>query len=283
VTRGAGAWLLVAWASGFGCVSSSEPPPSTCVGDCGLPPDIGVGLPPPNGSAGAGDTGDTDAGTSQGVVLTGNVLILNDDLNFSTGALFTDAVDIKTDGANGIAVTGTWDGSDPFVIQGVQEAAPVWVSATPESATADDALPALEPVSTDSPDATNRVSVSLGLVHASTIDHIFDLSSVPLTADPTLAQVILLLVSQASGAGTPPPLPGITVTAPSAQNVLYGASGSFSDIATATDATGVVVLANLPATAWPGALVSLEFSGARTSGTQVRAVTGAVTLATIAP
>jgi len=75
----------------------------------------------------------------------------------------------------------------------------------------------------------------------------------------------------------------VSVTATTAEDVLYGASGGFSDVATETDDTGVVVLANVPAAAWPGALVNLSFSGARSSGSKVPAVSGAVTVATISP
>jgi hypothetical protein len=50
---------------------------------------------------------------------------------------------------------------------------------------------------------------------------------------------------------------------------------------TVTDLTGVVVLANAGATAYPGGFVRVEFNGARTGGADVRVVTGAVTLTTI--
>ncbi|HTQ02631.1 MAG TPA: hypothetical protein VMI54_02200 [Polyangiaceae bacterium] len=284
MTRLARSGSLLVVALGLGCASEKErPPPPTCLGDCGLSPGIGTGVSMPGGSAGAQGEGGADAGTPQGVVLTGDVLVLNDDLDFMTGTPLTDTANIQTDGADGRPVTGTWDGINPFVLTNVAAARPVWVLATPPNGTADDALPALEPVRTDAPDANDTVTANLALVHATTIDHIFALASVPLTTDATLGQVILLLESKPVGATTPSPLAGVTAQSSSAQGVIYAASGSFSDVATTTDNTGVVVLANVAGAAWPGAVINVLFSGAKTSGAQVRVVSGAVTIATIEP
>jgi hypothetical protein len=262
------------------CQSSSErPPPPTCVGDCGLDPGLGSGMSP-SGGGGAEGEGGSDGGTSKGVVLTGNLLVLSDDVNFVSGSQYAGITDLKTEGADGRTVTAQSSGPYPFTFTGVRVATPVWVLATPENQTADDVLPALEPVRTDMPDSQGTVSANLALVHGTTIDHVFDLATVPLTNDTSKAQIILRLVDKTSTAADPPPLAGVSVRA-TAEDTLYGASASFSDVATATDATGVVVLANVGGAAYPGALVSVEFSGARTGGSQVRAVTGAVTLTTI--
>ena len=266
----------------LGCASKSErPPPPTCLGNCGLSPGLGSGLPSDQGGGGSQGEGGSSGTSSKGVELTGKVLILNDDLDPSTGALLTDSVDLKSEGATGKTVTGFWDGSDDFSIKGVRVATPVWVLATPRNAVADDALPAVEPVRTDSPDAAGQVEVNLALVHSSTIEHVFDLATVPITPDPGKAQVVLLLVKKDTSVAEPPPLPGVKVTASSAEDVFYGASAAFSDVATETDATGAVVLANVPAAVWPGAEISVEFSGAKSGGAQVRAVNGAVTVATL--
>jgi hypothetical protein len=162
----------------------------------------------------------------------------------------------------------------------VRPAAPVWVLATPQNLVADDVLAVLEPVRTDEPDSQGTVPADLALGHATTLDLIYDLSSVALARDSTKAQLILRLVDKTSTAADPPPLAGIRVSV-TAEATLYGASGGFSSIVTETDPTGVVVLANVGGGEYPGALVHLEFSGARAGGANVRAVTGAVTLTTI--
>jgi hypothetical protein len=232
------------------------------------------------GGGGAEGEGGSDGGTSKGILLTGSVLVLNDDVNFEKGPTYTGVTDLKTEAADGRTVTAQWQGSDPFALVGVRQAAPVWVLATPQNLVADDVLAALEPVRTDMPNAQGTVTANLALVHATTLDGMFDLANVPLTRDSTKAQLILRLVDKTSTAADPPPLAGIGVSA-TAEATLYGASGGFSSVATATDLTGVAVLANVGAAAYPGALVRVEFNGARTGGADVRAVTGAVTLTTI--
>jgi hypothetical protein len=266
----------------FACGKESErPAPVTCVGKCGITPGNGTGVSPEGGSGSVGEGG--SANSDDPVELTGNVLLLNDDLNFTAGTLFTDQVELRTEDASGRDVKGLWNGSDPFSIAKVKQTSLLWVLATPQTGLASDALPAVEPVSTDDPDAMGRVNVTLALVRASTLEQILDLASVPLTLDSSKAQIILLLKQRVSGAGDPPPIAGVTVTAPGTEGVLYGASGGFSDVATETDASGVVILANVGSAGWPGALVSANFSGARTSGARVPAVTGAVSLVTLTP
>lgn len=274
--------MLLLVAVGLGCANEKErPPPPTCLGDCGLSPGLGAGQQMPGGGAGADGEGGADSGALQGIELTGDVLVLNDDINFATGDLFTDTVNIQTEGADGRVVKGTWDGINPFALEKVKQARPVWVLLTPPSGVADDALPVLEPVRTDKPDANGRVEANLALVHATTMDHVFELGAVIPTADTTKGQVILLFQTQPSGASTPSPLSGLTVQSASAENVIYAASGSYSTVSTATDNTGVVVLANVAAAAWPGAVIDLVYSGAKAGGSQVRVVSGAVTIATL--
>ncbi len=273
-------WLLVV-AVGLGCANEKErPPPPTCLGDCGLSPGLGAGLQMPGG-AGADGEGGSDAGTSQGIELTGSVLVLNDDIDFGTGDLFTDTANIQTDGADGKVVTGSWDGINPFAIENVKKARPAWVLVTPPSGVADDMLPALEPVRTDKPDANDRVDTNLALVRATTIDHLFETAAVTPTTDATKGQVIVLFQTQPSGASAPSPLSGLTVQSTSAETVIYAASGAFSTVATATDNTGVVVLANVAAAGWPGAVINLVYSGVKAGGSQVRVVSGAVTIVTL--
>lgn len=279
MTRRPTASVVVLGALAFGCANDKgRPPPPLCPG-CSLSPNLGAGQQMPDGGT-QGEAG-SDAGTSQGIELTGSVLVLNDDLNFSTGDFFTDSANIQTDGADGKPVTASWDGITPFAVENVKQAKPVWVLVTPPNGVADDAVPAFEPVVTDKPDANNQVSANLALLHASTVEHIFDLASVPLTTDTSKAQVVLLLETSPAGATTPSPQAGVTVQSSSAENVIYAASGGFSDVAMASDNTGVVVLGNVAAAAWPGAVINVVFTGARTGGSQVRVVSGAVTIATI--
>ena len=81
---------LLAAALAFSCKSSSErPPPPTCVGDCGLDPGLGAGMSPGGGGAEGEGEGGSDGGTSKGVLLTGTLLVLNDDVNFVKSVPYT--------------------------------------------------------------------------------------------------------------------------------------------------------------------------------------------------
>ena len=272
--------VLVAASLVLGCAKHEERAPATCVGDCGLAPGLGTGLPSnPGGSAGDKGEGGSDAGVSSGVELTGNVRVLNDDLDLDTSSLLIGAVDLKTDGQNGKSVTGHWNGADPFKLSNVPPSTGAWVLATPQSPVADDALPAVDAVRTDVTDSSGTVTLSLYLVHATSLDHVFALATIPLTRDASKAQIILRFTSKSSASAAP--ISGLNITAGSAEDVLYGASSSFSDVATETDNTGVAVLANVPGAAWPGALITVQLAGAKTAGAQVRAVSGAVTIASL--
>jgi hypothetical protein len=261
-----------------GCNEPTEREPVVCVGKCGFPGDEGGGLPQ-GGRGGDGDGNQGgEAGESDGVTLTSQVLLLND-LDFRNGGPFTESAEIRIQKAGGGAVTGTWNGSEPFRIQNVLEGRAVWALGTPVAALNQDALPTLEPVRTDNPNSEGVVEADpFALVRASTMETIYDLLTVPITLDPSRAQVVLRVVNE-SGAG----IAGVRVTAPSAGVVIYAASGAFSDAETQTDLTGLVVLANAPAGAWPGSLLSVSFAGAETGAAELRAIAGAVTVVSVRP
>jgi len=242
---------------------------------------VGVGLPTSPG--GGGDSGENPGAggesSSKTVSLTGNVQLLFDNGRFDTGELLTDAATIKSTRADGRPTSDTWTGTPPFTVEDLPAQTTVWLLVTPQTAGADAAV-TLEPVVTGGANAKGFVTADLGVVRESTIDTIFDLLSVPLQRDTRAAQVVLLLRARGAGSGLTPRA-GVTVKATSAGGISYGASGSYSDVATATDATGVAVLLNVPAGGWPGSLVSVQFSGAKSGGAEVRAIGGAVSLVTV--
>jgi hypothetical protein len=261
------------------CNEPTERDPLICVGkNCGFPREEGGGLPE-GGRGGGGDGNEGgEAGESGGVTLTGSVLLLND-LDFRNGGPFTDSAEIRIQKSGGGAVTGAWNGSDPFRIENVLEGRAVWALGTPTLALNNDALPTLEPVRTDDPNAEGVVEADpFALVRASTMENIYDLLTVPITPDPARAQVVLRIVN-GSGAG----ISGVRVTAESAEVTIYATSGAFSDDETQTDVTGLVVLANAPASAWPGSLLSVSFAGAETGAAELRVIAGAVTVVSVRP
>jgi len=266
-----------------GCENQGErPPPPTCLGNCGGPASISIGAPTTPG--GGGESGEEPAqggaGNDETVALQGNVQLLFDNGRFDSGEVLTDAASIKSTRADGRTATDTWNGKDAFKVSDLPADATVWLLVTPQTAGADAAV-TLEPVLTQHPNAQGVVNADLGVVRESNIDTVFDLLSVPVQRDARAAQVVLRLTSRSAGSGLTP-LSGVTVKSSSAASISYSTGGGYSDVATATDATGVAVLLNCPAGGWPGALVNVEFSGAKSGGAQIRAVTGAVSLVTIA-
>jgi hypothetical protein len=265
-----------------GCQNQGERPvPPTCVGNCGRPASISIGAPTSPG--GGGESGDEPAqggaSSSKTVTLEGNVQLLIDNGRFDTGELFTDTAAIKSTRADGRTATNGWNGINHFSIEDLPADATSWLLVTPELAGADAAV-TLEPVLTQHPNAQGVVNADLGVVRESNIDAVFDLLSVPLQRDVRAAQVVLLLKARGAGSGLTP-LSGVTVKSANAVGVSYATSGGYSDVATETDSTGAAILLNCPAGSWPGGLVNVELSGAKTGGAQVRAVGGAISLVTI--
>ena len=272
--------LAAGGVSATACEQPKERVPSVCVGRCGFPSEEGGGLPQ-GGRGGDDENEGGEAGESPGVTLTSSVLLLND-LDFKSGGPFMDSAEIRVQKQGGGSVTGRWNGAsgnDPFRIEKVLEGRAVWALGTPASALNNDALATLEPVRTDKPNSGGVVEADpFALVRASTMENIYDLLTVPITLDPSRAQIVLRVVTDA-GAG----IAGIRVTAPSAEVVVYAASGAFSDAATETDNTGLVVLANTPGSEWPGSLVSVSFAGADTGAADLRVISGAVTVVSVRP
>ncbi len=172
----------------------------------------------------------------------------------------------------------TWNGLPPYLLDNVAANTTAWVLVTPQNPQADDAAITLEPVVTKGANALGQIQADLGIVRDSTIEGFFDVLSMPLQRDLNAAQIVLRL-TQRSGGGA---FTGVGVHATTAADVIYGVNGGYSDVETVTDATGIAVLLNVPAAAYPGALVAVTFSGAASGGAQVRAVSGAVSLVTLA-
>jgi hypothetical protein len=268
----------------FGCAKEEErPPPETCLGaNCGHPPGNVGSIPGSGGSSGGTDNDGGEAGDPAGVTLTGTVALLLDD-EFVRADPFPEPVDLRAESADGSNATGLWTGnvSDPFSIENVQHARATWVYGVPRGS-GSDALPTLEPMRTDEPDADGVVESEEPFVLAreSVLEQIYGVLSTPIDIDPTKAQIVLKLYTDDD---PPRGAEGIRVTAPQAGVVIYAINGAFSEIPTETDSTGLVVLANAAGSSWPGALIDVSFSGEQMSAVEVRAITGAVTIASVVP
>jgi hypothetical protein len=222
-----------------------------------------VGHVPPGGSAGAGG----ESGTSGDPVrLVGTVELLVNIPDVGTTDFFEPA-EIVIEGENG-NVTGRWNGSDPFSIDGVARRAGVWVLATPFQG---DALRTLQPVDTRKPNASGVVETRLQVVSASEIELALGAISSPLAQNPARAQAILVAMEGQI------PASGVSVSAPGAEAIIYVQNGAYTDAETVTDSSGVFLLANVP----PSESFTVTLSGDVDGSAELRLVSGGVTLGAV--
>lgn len=264
-----------------GCSNSRERAPLVCVGNCGGPTNVRIGAPTTPG--GGGESGENPGaggdGSGKTVTLTGDVGLLLDNGRFDMAEKFLDPATIKSTNADGRTASDAWNGMDPFTVQELPEGSVSWLLVTPQTAGTDAAV-TLEPVLAERPDSKGFVSADLQLVRDSNIETIFDLLTVPTQRNAKAAQIVLILTERGAGSGLTR-LAGITVKATSAETISYSTNGGYSSVATQTDSSGVAVLLNVPAGGWPGSLVSVQLSGVKKGGGEVRAIGGAVSLVTV--
>jgi len=266
--------VLVALAPLTGCQKQDDHPPfaAGCETDCKPPQIISVG----SSSAGGTTTPTADGGFDAGT-LTGSVDELND-ATFSNAIAFTQAAIVSADGASGTAVTGNWDGMNPYQLTGVAAEATNWISVAPNAAQGD-AIQTFQAVQTDATDSADLV-----VVNSAVLDGV--LTAIASTRAPAFGQVVLFF----RNAGTGATLSGIQATMTASEAPAYAeASGwVFPDDTTTTNASGLVVFGNVDPSAGGTQTVTVTRPATATtaavSGGQfpVKVVEGAVTIASVA-
>ncbi len=262
--------VLGVFVGGVACEQPADrPPPLPCAG-CGTPnTGISSGHAPPSddmdgGTAGSGSSSD------EPITLEGEVHILQDIATLNS-ARFDEPAALRVEGTNG-DILGQWDGTGSFSIQGVPRADVVWTQASPVSA---GLLRAVRPVNTNAPNDVSAVRTTLGIARASDFQDAFDLLAAPIVFAENAGHAILIAVADGEAAS------GATLLAPRDAVVLYAENGAFSDTATSTDESGIVLLANVPAGAWPGSAVPVTLGGSGSGSYAVTLVSGGVTIAEV--
>jgi hypothetical protein len=194
--------------------------------------------------------------------LSGDVELLIED-TFLQSIPFTETATVFGEG-EGASVSGSYDGTD-FTLANVLVGNGVSMAVRP-----DDTLVAFGTIS----DAdTTRASVSLPLVQRSVIEDIYQSLTTPTEVATTAAHLVVRVIG-ADGV----PVPGVTITAPSAELVAYSTAGSWSDTEIVTDVSGLAVVGNMAALSFPGGETTLRLTGAVTVDEPVRVARGFVTL-----
>ena len=258
-----------------GCQKEDHPPYAVaCETDCKPTPIISIGSAP-GGSTPV--TPPTDAGFEAGT-LTGNVLALNDD-TFGRAAAFSQPATVSADGATGSPVSGTWNGTTPYVLSGVAVVGTNWLSVAPSNVQGD-ALPTLQAVQTSATDTAD-----LYVVDTAVIDGV--LTAVSASRAPALGQVVLFFRNAGTGAA----LSGLQVVMNAAEAPAYAAASGWvsPDDTTVTSASGLVVFGNVVLPNAGSTTQTLSVTRLATATTpaasggqfSVKVVEGAVTVATI--
>jgi hypothetical protein len=221
--------------------------------------------PPDDGGSG-GESGEDDSA----VRLQGDVRVL-DSIAALEASTWPDSVELLVEGRSQ-DVMGRWNGSDPFLLDGVKRGPTIWAQASPGPG---DALRTLQPIDTTVANPSGVVETSLTIVRASELDVAFSVLALPITRDEARAQLVVVALSQGRAAA------GVSVRADAADVVIYVDNGGFTDTATSTDGSGIFLLANVPAVAWPGSGVTVTLSGSVSGRWDLRAVSGGVTFAAV--
>jgi hypothetical protein len=201
------------------------------------------------------------------------------DQSFVNTALYSKPATVSADGMGATPVKGTWDGADPYTLDGVASEAINWVYTKPDEAQGD-ALPTYQAV------ATKAVSMAdLTLVSSTTLDAVF--TDVAALRSPIFGQVVLFFRSSGTGA----PLSGLHVSLASAQIAAYASSAGWTldDGTAVTNAAGLVVFGNVETTGANAAIQTVTVSRPATAtapaivgGTfPVKVAEGAATIANV--
>lgn len=215
--------------------------------------------------------GGANGGSVNNGTLRGSVVDLVDD-TFRTTIARTDGAIIEAQGSSQPIVSAEWNGIDPFMLSGLQTALSItWISVRPKNGNA--SIRTITPISTGL-----AAELSLPLVQTDVIDAMFQSLSTPTTRTSGAGHLVVSFVSSRTGGG----IAGVRVTAGSAAVVAYRLGGAWSTDATQTDSSGLVLVGNLSASAFPGTSVTLTLSGVVSTALSFAVASDAVTVPEVA-
>lgn len=269
-----GTALLVASAALLALGCSDEPHHAPLVPLCSgnnCPVLGGIGSGSVNGGSGGGSSVGGNAGIGgDSTTLRGTVVDVVDD-TFRTSIPDTQPAIVEAQGRNVAVVSADWNGIDPFVLAGVQSSLDVvWLSVRPKSGNAS--------IRTLTPVKPNLVgNIQLPLIETDVIDSIFLGLSTPVTRASGAGHLIISFVSERTGAG----VPGVKVASSRSAVVAYRTGGLWSNDALQTDSSGLVLVGNLAAAAFPGSPITISLSGAISSAIGFAVAADGVTLSEV--
>jgi hypothetical protein len=276
---------FVSWLLASGCQEEEaerpppypECPPSDPACPFLPPPHAGVGkggATAEGGTAGAaGEGGAGQGGAAAGapplsVDIEGSVSeFVNAAFELTSG--YARKAVVESEGVEQSTVRASFEGTGTFLLREVRNQEPIWLSVRPDPETERE-FRTLHPVL----DLSKPVVVPI-VGRALLEQLVFGLLPTAPAVIDERAQAVLFFRDQDGRA-----LSGIAAELPEAGIIAYSRSGGWSDQSgITTDLSGLVVLGNITARAYPGNDVRIDFSGAEEGFADIRVAAGAVTVA----
>ena len=253
----------------FACQAEEGHPPylSPCEPGKHCPVSVGIGTfgGPPSTDPGGGEGGNSGVATD----LTGTIVELVDD-GFDTAARYDATAIVEGQRPNDSVVSTVVLADQPFLLEGIESSRASWVSLRPQTGTRN--LRTLHPVATN-----QRQVVTLSIVRSDTIDLIFSQLTTTPERSQSAGQLVVRFIEEVRS-GVTQSVSGVRVSAPRTAFVAYKAGDVWSDVELATDVSGLALLGNVTAEAYPGATVRLTLGGSASGAVDVRVASGGVTL-----
>jgi hypothetical protein len=208
------------------------------------------------------------AGSSNALTknLSGDVGLLTED-TFTQVIPYTEPATVFGQGAGTSRVSGSYDGTD-FTLTDVIDGSSVFMAVRPA-----DTVLAFDTISIVD---TTQASVTVPVVQRSVIEDILQSLTTPTQVATGAAQIVVRVIGT-DGV----PVPGVGISASTAELVAYSTIGSWSDTETATDVSGLAVIGNVVAASFPGGDLTLRLTGAVRLDEPVRVARGFVTLVNV--
>jgi hypothetical protein len=242
-----------------------HPPLDGSLGSAGSPGEGGTAGTV--GEGGAGEGGAAAGAPPLSVDIEGSVSEYAN-AGFKLTSAYTRNAVVESEGFERGTVRASFEGTGTFLLRDVRNQEPIWLSVRPDPETERE-LRTLHPVL----DLSKPVLVPI--VGRALIEQlVFGLLPTAPAVLSERAQAVLFFRDPEGR-----PLSGIVAELAEAGVIAYSRSGGWSDQhGTTTDLSGLVVLGNIAARAYPGNDVRIDFSGAEEGFADIRVAAGAVTV-----
>jgi hypothetical protein len=191
-----------------------------------------------------------------------------EDASFAEGAAFRWPASVEAPSAADRVIEIAVPAGQSFRARGVLAAESLWVKVTPDATAF---LPTIQRVN-----SLDAAPEKLVVVARALMDSAFSGLASPVLMDPSAAQIIIMFADRSGD-----PIPRLSLAVPGAEAIAYRAGGGFNDVTRETDASGLVLAANVPAGVWLTDVRGTVSGSTTNRSFTIRAARGAVTVARV--